>query len=145
MNLVRILERIKQDEGFRSKSYWDDAKGGGGGQWTWGYGTPAPGPNKTISKVQAELELLGKVNYFIRVFRKWFAGIEMDETREEALVNMMFNLGVTRFKLFKEMDKAIREGNWDRASEEAKNSLWYSQVPKRAERIVAELKTGKGI
>ena len=50
--------------------------------------------------------------------------------------NMAFNLGITRLSKFRNMIAALEEGDYDRAGKEAKDSQWYNQVGKRAERIV---------
>lgn len=144
MNYDRLVKRLMVDEGYREESYWDDAWGGGKGQWSWGYGTKAAGPGKRISKFAAKVDLESKVNYFTMVFQRLFEDVKIDnEIRQEALLNMMYNLGVTRFLGFKKMIEAVRQNNWEEAALEAQNSLWYEQVPGRARRIVAELKTGE--
>lgn len=74
-----------------------------------------------------------------------FYGYDINIYRKEALIDMLFNLGKTRFMRFKKMIKAIKENNWDVASEEAKDSKWYNQVGYRAKAIVLELKEGEDI
>lgn len=141
-----FVERIKQEEGFRAESYWDDAPGGGGGQWTWGYGTLAPGPGHTITKEVATLELEKEIAWaeaeFVTVFPVDPPGIT--QTRREALVDMLFNLGLPRFSEFLHTIAAVRAGEWIKAAAHAQQSLWYGQVGARAKRIVRELQTGIG-
>ena len=48
MNKVKLLEQLKQDEGFVPVSKWDNK------QYSYGYGCKAPGPNISISKKDAE-------------------------------------------------------------------------------------------
>jgi len=50
--------------------------------------------------------------------------------------NMAYNLGITRLSKFKKMIAALEATDYLTASEEAKDSQWYSQVGERAERIV---------
>lgn len=52
------------------------------------------------------------------------------------LVNMMFNLGKTRFRKFKKMLHAIRECDYATAAEEMVDSKWYHQVGRRSKELV---------
>ena len=58
---------------------------------------------------------------------------------QEILVNMMFNLGRPRLSGFKKMNKALKEGDWKEAAKEGRDSKWYRQVTKRAERLMTRL------
>ncbi len=62
--------------------------------------------------------------------------------RRLALLDMMFNLGKPRFLGFKKMIEAVREGDWERAAEEAEDSKWYGQVGSRGEEVVSMLLNG---
>ena len=73
--------------------------------------------------------------------RKLFADFE--ELPDEAKIvigNMMFNLGFSKLSNFKNFGEAVRNRDWNKAAEEMKNSLWYRQVTKRAERLIARIK-----
>jgi hypothetical protein len=52
---------------------------------------------------------------------------------------MMFNLGRPRLSKFKNMKKALDNGNWQLAAVEGEDSLWYRQVTNRAERLMTRL------
>jgi lysozyme len=52
--------------------------------------------------------------------------------RQIILVDMAFNLGQTRFSRFIKLIAAVNDGKWDRAATEMKNSLWATQVGRRA-------------
>ena len=56
------------------------------------------------------------------------------------LANMMFNMGRTRLSKFKNMNAAVEEGDWNRASQEMMNSRWYNQVRNRARRLVERMR-----
>lgn len=56
------------------------------------------------------------------------------------LANMMFNMGRTRLSKFKNMNAAVEEGDWNRASKEMMNSRWYNQVRNRARRLVERMR-----
>ena len=59
----------------------------------------------------------------------------LDESRKHVLIDMRFNLGPSRFRKFKKMIAAVKEKEFSRAAEEMKDSNWYRQVGKRAERL----------
>lgn len=56
-------------------------------------------------------------------------------TRQDALINMAFNLGMPRFKKFKKMLAALEIGDWQRSREEMLNSKWARQVGARASEL----------
>lgn len=51
-------------------------------------------------------------------------------------VNMAFNLGRTRLSQFKNMIKAVNEGNYNKAADEMIDSRWYNQVGRRSQELV---------
>jgi GH24 family phage-related lysozyme (muramidase) len=144
MDINRLVARIKKEEGFRSESYWDDAPGGGGGQYTWGYGTVAPGPGMTIDEETAAVELEGEIWNAVYDYEAVFLTEPpgLTDARHESLVDMLFNLGLTRFLTFKNTIDDIRRGEWETAADRLRGSLWYKQVKGRARRIVREFDTG---
>jgi GH24 family phage-related lysozyme (muramidase) len=144
IDMPRLLARIKQEEGFRSRAYWDDAPGGGGGQWTWGYGTKAPGQGAVTDEVEASKELEIAVWEAVGDYQTVFPvdPVGCTAARKESLIDMVYNLGLTRFYGFAPTIDLIREGAWTRAAGRIRNSLWYRQVGRRARRVVRELETG---
>jgi len=52
-----------------------------------------------------------------------------------ALIDMIFNLGKPRFLTFKKLIQAVKEGDFKKAAEEAKNSRWCRQVGERCEDV----------
>ena len=58
---------------------------------------------------------------------------------QEVLVNMLFNMGRTRLRGFKNFRKALDEENWSKAAVEGRDSRWYNQVTDRAERLMSRL------
>jgi len=140
MDKQAIIEQLKIDEGFSAKSFWDFK------QWTWGYGTKAPGgPGLLVSKEQAEIELSNEVDTAIKGYYSLFPIVGADkinEVRQQALVNMIYNLGANGVANFKNMLKAITKDDWKTAAAHARQSLWYRQVTRRAKRICLELQEG---
>lgn len=86
----KIIDVIKDFEGFSSKAYWDKS------QWTYGYGSRAPGSGATISKAEAE-RLLVKVlkeNYgkTVNDFCKK-NGKQPTQQQFDALLDLTYNVG----------------------------------------------------
>jgi len=72
---------------------------------------------------------------------EWFA--ELDEVRQEVLIDMCFNLGLPRFSNFRKMLAAIELGDYDRASLEMLDSKWAEDVKGRAVKLSKMMKDGK--
>lgn len=64
---------------------------------------------------------------------------ELPEEVQRIVANMMFNLGFTRLNKFNNFKAAIRDRNWKKAAVEGRDSLWYKQVTKRAERLMTRM------
>ena len=64
------------------------------------------------------------------------------KARAHALVNMMFNLGGTKFREFVHMIEAIEMNNWLVASQELRNSLYCRELPSRVMRLANNLLNG---
>ena len=58
---------------------------------------------------------------------------------QQILVNMMFNMGRPRLSKFVKMNEAILAKDWKGAAVEGRDSRWYKQVRKRAERLMKRL------
>lgn len=70
----------------------------------------------------------------VKLFPGWY---QLSENQQTVLINMRFNLGLSRFRKFKKMIIAINAKDFDRAAREMMNSLWYrKQVGNRAVELV---------
>ena len=143
MNRNAIIEQLKIDEGFSPVAYSDMGR-----QYTYGYGCCAPAVGAIISRQAAE-DLLGKrVDQAIQEYHEIFDDQAIDDTRQGALVNMVFNLGKGGVLKFRHMITAIKADDWQGAADEAQDSDWYDQLrdsgdpPGRSNRIVKELRNG---
>lgn len=56
----------------------------------------------------------------------------LNEARQYVLVDMCFNMGITKLMSFKRMLRALELGDYKKASDEMKDSKWHSQVKSRA-------------
>lgn len=64
------------------------------------------------------------------------------ENREMALIDWMFNLGLTKAKKFIHTIAAINTGRWEDAAEGMRKSLWAKQVGRRAEEVTNLIENG---
>ena len=129
-----VVDDIKRDEGLRLKPYICTA-----GKLTIGYGRNIE--DRGVTEEEAEYllsndlllvtkQLRSKIDYFD----------DLPQNVQEALINMCFNLGITRLMKFKRMFKALEIGNYERAATESLSSRWARQVGARADRIAKKIK-----
>ena len=66
----------------------------------------------------------------------------LDEVRQDALVNMAYQLGVNGLLGFNRTLHYMQRGDYELAAKEALDSNWAKQTPERAARIAKQIKTG---
>ena len=71
---------------------------------------------------------------------EWFAGL--DEVRQDAMIDISFNLGQTRLRAFKKALAAMSEGDWGEAAAQFMDSRWSGQVGNRAKELTEMIRTG---
>jgi len=62
--------------------------------------------------------------------------------RQDALINMAFQLGVNGLLKFKNMLRCLEAGDYEGAAKEALDSRWAKQTPQRAARVALQLEQG---
>jgi lysozyme len=67
---------------------------------------------------------------------------KLSPNRRDALIDMCFNLGISRFKGFKRMLKAIENERWETAACEMIDSEWARQVGRRAGELAQIIREG---
>jgi len=131
---MTLIERLKKHEGFRSKPYRCPA-----GKLTIGYGRNIQ--DNGITKAEALFLLTEDVKRCRaeceRAF-SWFKDI--DQTRQDVIVELDFNMGLDRLKTFKKMLAACARKDYEAASKEMLDSLWARQVGERSETLAAIMK-----
>jgi lysozyme len=63
--------------------------------------------------------------------------------RKDVVLDMVFNLGLTRFHRFKKTIAAIKTKDWGKAAREMLTSQWANQVGRRARELAAMMNRGK--
>lgn len=145
MSLITVAKQLEIDEGTKKNKrgrhimYKDTAVPP---KWTIGFGRNIEDNGITDATAQQMLieDLVEAQALCVDLFPNW---PEMNEVRRDALLNMMFSLGYSRFTKFKDLIAAARANEWEDAALAAEDSLWYEQQKNRAKRIVAEIRTGK--
>lgn len=145
-----VKDSIKKNEGFRDKVYEDSL-----GYKTVGYGflTSALTPDELainggkiepmspevadkildlkLKKLKAELN---EIFYWVK---------DKPDILQDALLEMAYQLGISKMINFKNTLNAIKENEYDLAIGGLKNSLWYVQTPKRVNNLIKVLETIK--
>ena len=60
---------------------------------------------------------------------------DLSDARQRVLVDMVFNLGISRFMQFQNTIAAIESGDYDKAADEMLDSRWADQVGNRAKTL----------
>jgi lysozyme len=74
---------------------------------------------------------------------KWFT--ELNLARQDAIINLVFNIGLPRFLKFKKTIAYLQAKDWEGAATEMMNSTWAKQVGDRALELSAIILEGKYI
>jgi lysozyme len=142
MNLERLLESVKKHEGYRNKVYLDTL-----GKRTVGVGHLCVEDFWEDDKEYEEsflMEILEKdLQEAIRGAKELMdehGCADIDERAEEILIEMVFQLGRTGVKKFRNMWKALSEHNYIGASFEMLDSRWAKQTPNRAKAMAEQMK-----
>lgn len=133
---MTLVDRLIKHEGLRLKPYKCPA-----GKLTIGVGRNLE--DRGISEEEAMMMLQ---NDIIACRKECYSNFiwygEMDEVRQEVILEMCFNLGITRLKSFKKMLKACELKNYSLASQEMLTSLWARQVGQRAKNLAKIMEKG---
>ena len=135
MTNKEIMEMIKAHEGYSETVYLDTE-----GVSTGGYGHAFIVGSKIPHKVASEL-FWHDVHQAIGDYGT--LGLELDPVRRGVLIDMLFNLGITKLRKFVRFLSALRAGDYDDASLEMMDSKWAGQVKGRAVKLAEMMRTGE--
>lgn len=131
-----LISMLKRHEGLRLKPYHCSA-----GKLSIGFGRNLD--DMGISEDEALYLLQNDIDACyseLNVFH-WFQ--DLDQVRQEALVDMRFNLGLPRFLTFKKMIARLMAKEYSQAAEEIINSLYARQVGDRANELAYMIERGE--
>ena len=78
-----------------------------------------------------------------RVSAAWAWWKKLDEVRQFVLVDMCFNMGISKLRTFKKFLTALQRGDYSAAAREMLDSRWAGQVGYRARELAEMMKTGE--
>ena len=139
---MNLITQLKRQEGFRPTAYQDTE-----GVWTIGYGHTGPEvrPGAVITREFAEQLLREDVANAEREFSEQFPYMDknLGEPRRDAFINMVFNVGMTRFLGFTKMLTAAQRNDPGMVAIEMLDSKWHRQVKSRAVELAKQYYTGE--
>ena len=131
VEIEKLKEELKQDEGYVEKIYRDSL-----GFLTCGWGHHlylGSRINQTIAEEFLKMDIADAISDYYR-FQK-ATGVKLDPRRARVIINMLFNMGLPKVLGFKNMIKALKDKNYEKAAREMINSKWAIQVGDRAKRL----------
>ena len=136
MNLDTLRASLIKHEGVRNLPYEDSV-----GELTIGIGHLMARP---ISRAAIDQILTDDINDCIRdMDRSCYGWRNHDSARQNVLLEMCFNLGVSRLLGFKRMWAALQRKDYAEAAAEMLSSKWAEQVKGRAITLAEAMKYGK--
>ena len=131
---MNLLKQIKKHEGFRSTVY----------QCTEGYDTIGYGfaiKDLKLDEDIAELILVRKLADLVARIKQTFPWTkDAPEEIQDVVVDMCYQLGVNGFSKFKKTIYLLETEQYEEASVEMLDSLWYKQTPNRAKELSEEVR-----
>lgn len=130
-----LRQQLIAHEGLRLKPYTDTV-----GKLTIGCGRNLH--DRGITEAEARYLLDNDIDSAIADLLQfpWFS--DMDPVRQRVFVDLCFNMGIVRLKLFTKMLDAVSRTDWPNAAAELLNSKYAQQVGQRAQTLATMLITG---
>lgn len=141
----RLINDIKNAEGCNLRAYKDTL-----GYWTVGYGHKLENQDHNYSdysitsdEAQDLLESdLGGAETSSTYLSEW--NYLNTDCRKNAVIELVFNMGLSTWKHFAQTRLDIQNQNWQKAHDDLLNSLWAKQVgPSRSNRLANYLLKGQ--
>ena len=131
-----LRQQLILHEGLRLKPYTDTV-----GKLTIGVGRNLS--DRGITDAEARYLLDNDINTAIGDLLEltWFP--DLDPIRQRVFVDLCFNLGITRLRLFTKMLDAAERKDWPNAAAELLTSRYAQQVGQRAQTLATMLITGR--
>jgi len=133
----KLEKLLAEDEGKRLKMYQDTK-----GIWTVGIGHNLE--EKGISDAVCSLMFQEDIDDARKDAEKFSWYSRLNSARRAVILNMIFNMGLTRFSGFKKTIEYIDQGLYLSASKEMKDSKWYREdvANSRSDRLAEMMRTG---
>jgi lysozyme len=145
MNLEKLREEIEVDEGCKYEIYLDHLNlptfgigaliKEGDPECGKPVGTSVSG-ERVAERFNSDIDIV--ISDCERLYPDFY---DLPETVQRIIANMCFNLGYPRLSKFKGMKAGVDSRDWQQAADEMVDSVWYRQVPNRAERLVERMRS----
>ena len=142
--MEKLIEMLKRHEGEVKTNGRHVAYKCPAGYWTLGIGRNVD-PENGIGLSDEEVNFLlqndlDRCEAELSAEYVWFRALE--GARRDAILDIFFNLGATRFRGFKNAIAAMDEQDYDKAAVEFMDSRWAKQVGGRALELTDMIKAG---
>ena len=137
--MSELTEMLRKHEGVRDKVYLCSA-----GYETIGVGRNISEDGLGLSDDEIDYLLsndIKRVREELTEEYYWFAGL--DEARQDAMIDISFNLGQTRLRGFVKSLEAMAREDFDTAADEFMDSKWSEQVGDRAVEVTEIIRSGE--
>jgi len=143
MNIDKLREEIKSDEGCKYEVYLDHLSLPTHGighlitEWDEEYGKPVGTP---VS--EERVNNCFQVDIYKTIDECKVLYNDFEELPEEVMLilcNMMYNMGRPRLSGFKKLNAAIKDRDWTEAAIQMEDSRWHKQVTNRANRLIERM------
>lgn len=133
----RLQRLLVKHEGFRNKPYEDTS-----GFVSIGVGRNLDGLGLSDEEVMYLLDNdIRRCDEELLSNFRWYAGL--CRCRQDAMLSLCFNLGITRLRKFKKALSAMADGDYETAADEFLDSKWATQVgSERVDDLVSMIRTG---
>lgn len=134
-----LEDMLVRHEGMVLHAYQDSE-----GYWTIGAGRLIDKRlNGGITEEEARYLLRNDIQKVVSQAKQfpWYDGLS--NPRKQVVLNMIFNLGLTRFSKFRNTIGCISRGEYAEAAKEMLDSTWAKQVGKRATELAKIMETGE--
>tara|TARA_Y100000996_G_C22471481_1_gene622305 strand:+ start:610 stop:1020 length:411 start_codon:yes stop_codon:yes gene_type:complete len=129
---------LTEHEGKRNHAYQID------GKWHIGIGRNVDSGGLGLSDEECDYLLDNDIVLYMREVANAFPWYNsMDETRQDVLVMMAFNLGLPRLRGFKLALAAMEAGDYEESARQMLDSLWSRQLPERSAILAEMMRTGE--
>jgi len=136
MSYDKLIETLRRHEGVEHTVYED----------TMGIKTIGVGRNlESVGLSDEEIDMLlindiERTKGLMDTYLPWWS--KLDEIRQEALINFVFNVGIGTAQKFKNAMKQLEAGNYEESADEFLDSAWAKQVKGRAIEVTDMIRTG---
>lgn len=136
INRDRLVQQLIIHEGMRLYPYTDSV-----GKLTIGVGRNLT--DNGVSRTEALILLHNDIDTAVQGLMKAFPWVEnLDPVRKAVLVDLCFNLGMSKLSDFTNTLGAFQRGDFEMAAAGLRASKWAKQVGSRATRLIAMTMTG---